>query len=47
MHIEKIIGYICVSITTIAVAAFLKDLIGTIAVALIGFYFVSEHYKNK
>lgn len=47
MHIEKIIGYICVSITTIAVAAFVKDLIGTIAVALIGFYFVSDHHEDE
>lgn len=44
--IEKIVGYICVAIMTIAVAAFLKDLLGTIAVALIGFYFVSGDHKK-
>lgn len=42
MNIERIIGYICVSIMTIAVAAFLKDLLVTIAVATIGFYFISK-----
>lgn len=46
MNIEKIIGYICVSIMTIGVAAFLKDLLSTLLIALIGFYFVSEAYKK-
>lgn len=46
MNIEKIIGYICVTIMTIGVAAFLKDLFGTLAIAFIGFGFVSEAYKK-